>query len=79
MGVVRSGRIARAGYSRAARISSAALLVKVTARTAGPGHAVVLDQVRDAVRDDAGFAAARAGQKQQRTFDVGYRFALLRI
>ena len=34
----------------------------------GRRHVPRGDQVRDAVRDDAGLAAARAGQDQQRTF-----------
>ena len=35
------------------------------------------NQMRDAMRDHARFAAARAGQQQQRTFDMGHGFALL--
>ncbi len=42
-------------------------------------HFVGGDQVRDAVRDDAGLAAAGAGQDQQRPVDMGYGFALLGI
>ena len=64
---------------RASRISPAALLVKVTARIAAGGHAVGGDEMRDAVRDHAGFAAAGAGQNQQRPFDVGNSFALLGV
>ena len=45
----------------------------------GRGHVPRGDDVRDAVRDDAGLTAARARQNQQRTFGVGYRFTLLRI
>ena len=37
------------------------------------------NDVRDAVRDDAGLPAARAGQDQERTFGVAHRFALLRV
>ena len=36
----------------------------------GRGNVLRRDDVRDAVRDDAGLAAARAGQDQQRTFSV---------
>ena len=39
----------------------------------------MVNEMRDAVRDDAGLAAARAGQDQQRTFDVRNGFALLGI
>ncbi len=42
-------------------------------------HAAFGDNVRDAMRDDARFAAARAGQNQQRTFGVAHRFTLLGI
>jgi hypothetical protein len=34
------------------------------------GDAMRLDQVCDAVRDDAGFAASGAGEQQERSFDV---------
>ena len=37
------------------------------------------DDVRDAVRDDPGLAAARAGQDQKRPFGAADRFALLRV
>ena len=37
------------------------------------------DDVRDAMRDDAGLAAARARQNQKRSFGAGYGFALLRV
>ncbi len=37
------------------------------------------DDVRDAVRNDAGLPAARAGQNQQGSVDMAYGFALLRI
>ena len=53
--------------------------MNVTARTADGGTCRVGDDVRDAMRDDAGLAAARAGQNQQRSFGVGDRFALLRV
>ena len=42
-------------------------------------HMVCFDQVRDAMRDDARFAAAGSGQQQQRTFDMRHGFALLRV
>ena len=59
----------------AARISSAALLVKVRARICAAGDAL-LQQPGDAMRDDPGLAAARAGQDQQRSLDVRDRLAL---
>ena len=37
------------------------------------------DDIRDAVGDDAGLAAARAGQNQKRPFRMHHRFALLRV
>ena len=37
------------------------------------------NQVRDAVRYDARLSTSGAGQQQKRTFNVGSRFALLRI
>ena len=40
---------------------------------------VRLNQMRNAMGDDARFAAARSGQQQQRTFDVRNGIALLRI
>ena len=52
------------------RISPAALLVKVTARIADGGHVFRRDEMRDAMSDDARFAAARACQDQQRPFRV---------
>ena len=42
-------------------------------------NTMFVDQVRDAMRDDARFAAAGAGEDQQRTFDVGRSFTLLGI
>ena len=69
----------RAATPTRERISSAALLVKVTARIADGGHVFGGDDMRDAVRDDARLAAAGAGQDQQRTFGVGNGFALLGI
>jgi hypothetical protein len=38
-----------------------------------------MDQVRQAMGDDAGFPAPGAGEDEQRSFDVGSRFALLGI
>ena len=43
----------------------------------GEGGTCVRDDVRDAMRNDPGLAAAGAGQDQQRTFGVGNGFALL--
>ena len=43
------------------------------------GHAVRLHQVGHSMRDDARLPAARAGQEQERTFDVGDGGLLLRI
>ena len=69
----------RAAKRTRSRISPAALLVNVTARTARRRHVPRRNDVRDAVGDDAGFAAARAGQNQQRPFRVLDRFALLGV
>ncbi len=44
--------------------------MKVTARIADGGTCFAGDDVRDAMRDDARLAAARAGQNQQRPFGV---------
>jgi hypothetical protein len=38
-----------------------------------------LDEVRDAMSDDASFTAARTGEQQERAFDVRDGIALLRI
>ena len=43
---------------------------------AGRVHVLVLDQVGDAVDDDAGLARARAGQDEERPGDGLDRFAL---
>ena len=40
-------------------------------------HVPRRDDVRDAVRDDPGLAAACTGQDQERSFGVGHGFALL--
>ena len=45
----------------------------------GRRHAPRGDDMRDAVGDDAGLAAARAGQNQKRPFRMHHRFALLRV
>ena len=42
-------------------------------------HSLVLDQVGDAVGDDARFAAARAGEDQHRAFGGFDGLALLRV
>jgi hypothetical protein len=60
------------------RISSAALLVKVTARILRPGVAVA-DEMGDPARDDAGLARSRAGEDQQRSIDVENGLSLFRI
>ena len=44
-----------------------------------PGYVLRLDQVRDAMRDDARLAAAGAGKQQQRTFDMRNGIALLGV
>ena len=61
------------------RISSAALLVKVTARMRSGGRCSLADEVRDAVRDDARLAGARAGQDQQRAVGLKDSFLLFGI
>ena len=38
-----------------------------------------MHEMRDPVGDDTGLPAARAGEDQQRTFDVRNRFALLGV
>ena len=65
------------GASSATRrcISSAALLVNVSARICDGRHAA-FEQVGDAVGDDAGLAAARPGQHQQRPVAVRHGLAL---
>ena len=60
-------------------ISAAALLVKVTARMESGSTPMLLDQVGDAIGDDARLAAARAGQDQHRPIDGLDRLPLLRI
>ncbi|KGX95450.1 hypothetical protein X997_5532 [Burkholderia pseudomallei A79C] len=39
-------------------------------------EAFCLDQVRDLLRDDAGLAAARAGEHEAGTVEIAHRFAL---
>ena len=58
------------------RISPAALLVKVIARTASAGTPPSPTSRATAVRQDAGLSAARAGQHQQRAVAVENRLAL---
>ena len=69
---------ARGPTSRAmrSRISPAALLVKVMARTASAGDPGLAHQAGDPVGQDAGLAAARARQHQQRAVAVENRLAL---
>ena len=66
-------------FSTRSPISAAALLVKVIARIDSGHHAFVLDQVRDAIGDDARLAAAGAGKDEHRAFGGFDGFALLRI
>ena len=65
--------------STRARISSAALLVNVTARTSCGSRVAVADEVGDAAGDDARLARAGAGEDQQRPVDVKDRFALFGV
>jgi hypothetical protein len=60
-------------------ISSAALLVKVTATTPWGGTPRAWIRPRDAVGDDARLAAARAGQNQQGPLAVLHGLPLLLI
>src|ERR1700752_1154505 len=59
------------------RISSAALLVNVTASSRSASHRPSLTSY--AMRDDARLAGARAGQNQQRAFGVKNGFLLFRV
>ena len=52
------------------RISSAALLVKVTASTPSSSCDVLGDEIGDAMRDDARLPRSRAGENQQRPVRV---------
>ena len=45
----------------------------------GSGHVMVLDQMRDSMRNDASFSTACAGEQQQRSFNMLDSFTLLRI
>ncbi len=77
---LRDGRRATpAALTTRSRISSAALLVKVTARMASRRHPLDADEVRDAVGNDPGLAAAGAGQNQERAVRMADRLALLGI
>ena len=81
-GEVRRGIESYTSLSSAAtrsRISSGGLVGEGDRQNGGRRHVPRRDDVRDAVRDDPGFAAARAGQNQQRPFGAGDRFALLRV
>ena len=60
-------------------ISVAALLVKVTARMESAADAALLDEVGDAVGDDARLAGAGAGQQQHGAIDGLNAFLLLRV
>ena len=64
--------------STRSRISPAALLVKVIARIPS-GRDAVPDQVGDPVGDDAGLAAPRPGEDEERTLDVGDGLPLGRV
>ena len=59
----------------ALRISPAALFVKVMARMLRRAHALA-EQVGDAARDDAGFAAAGPGEDEQRPLEMSDGFLL---
>ena len=61
------------------RISSAALLVKVTARMRSGSARPLADEVGDAMGDDARLAGPCAGQDQQRAFGLENSFLLFGI
>ena len=61
------------------RISSAALLVKVTARMRSGHGDTVADEVRDAVGDDPRLARPRAGKDQERPVGLKNGFLLFGI
>ena len=65
--------------STRSRISCAALLVNVIARISDGFACAGRDEVRDAVRQHARLARARAGQHQQRAGAVRDRLALRRV
>ena len=65
--------------STRARISSAALLVNVTASTSFGLRVAVADEIGDAAGDDARLAGAGAGEDQQRAVEVQNRFALFGV
>ena len=60
------------------RISSAALFVNVTASTSS-ARASPLDDVRDAMGDDARLAGARSGEDEHRPAGLLDGFALFRV
>ena len=64
--------------STRSRISSAALLVNVTASTSSGSRVAVADEVRDAEGDDARLARARAGEDQQRARRCAGRLRVVR-
>ena len=66
-------------FSTRSPISAAALLVKVIARMRLRHHAFVLDQIGDAIGDDARLPAAGAGEDQHRALGGFDGLALLRI
>ena len=59
--------------STRSRISPAALFVKVIARISCGRDAHLVDEVGDAVGEDARLARARAGEHEQRPFGGGRR------
>ena len=61
------------------RISSAALLVKVTASTSSGLRVAIADEIGDAARDDARLAGSGAGEDQQRSVRVKNRFPLFGV
>ena len=65
--------------STRSRISPAALLVNVTARTWSGLRVPVADEVGDAIGDDARLAGSGAGEDQQGSISMQHRFALFRV
>ena len=66
-------------FSTRSAISAEALLVKVTARIESGRDAALLDEISDAMGDDAGLARAGSGEDQHRAVDGFDGFTLLGI
>jgi len=64
-------------HARAHFTSSAALLVNVNGENRRWRDAMAADEMSDAVRNDARFAASGAGQDQQRTFGCKQRLRVV--